>query len=161
MLRRAWLAATLRGLALDLGDSSAACLMGQTECLTFSPRARPNSFDGCRLAALAAQRDGCKERVAGQQLPRLQLDEAQASLRDTPDRPFVLEGAMHGWGGCDWDFDQLKQQHGGHVHDADACCARSRKLHTRALVHNRVRMQAVHHVATHAVNQASASCCGI
>ena len=112
MLRKPWLAAPLRRLALDCGDPAAPAWMAQTECLTFSPRARPESFDGCRLAALAAQRDGCKERAAGQQLPRLQMEEAKASLRDTPDRPFVLEGAMHGWAARNWSFEDLKQRHG-------------------------------------------------
>ena len=111
MLRRARLAAQLQGLAPVIGGPEAA-LMRQTECLTLRPCARPNSFDGCRLAALAAQQDGCKERVAGQQLPRLQLEEAQRSLRDTPDRPFVLDGAMHAWTMRHLDFDQLKQQYG-------------------------------------------------
>lgn len=111
MLRRARLAAQLPGLVPIIGGPAAGS-MQQTECLTLRPCARPNSFDGCRLAALAAQQDGCKERVAGQQLPRLQLEEAQTSLRDTPDRPFVLEGAMHAWTMCSLDFDQLKQQCG-------------------------------------------------
>jgi hypothetical protein len=120
MLRRAWLAAKLQALGPITGGPAAG-FMVQTECVTLRPCARPNSFDGCRLAALAAQQDGCKERVAGQQLPRLQLEAAQTSLRDTPDRPFVLEGAMHAWTMRSLDFDRLKQQYG--ERQATAACS--------------------------------------
>lgn len=111
MLGRGRLARTLHKLALDISHPASGKLMGQTECLTRA-RPRPNSFDGCRLATLAAQQDGCKERVRGQQVPRLQLEEAQASLRDTPDRPFVLKGAMEGWAARSWDLDELKRRYG-------------------------------------------------
>lgn len=87
-------ARSTRSLAALLSDASAVPHLDMTIASSQTVlRARPNSFDGCRLATLAAQQDGNKERVRGQQVPRMGLEEAQASLRECPDRPFVLEGA--------------------------------------------------------------------
>ena len=57
-------------------------------------RARPNSFDGCRLAMQQAALQGCTERVDPQPIPQLQLEEALQSLRQHPDRAFILQGVM-------------------------------------------------------------------